>query len=109
MKATVGLSLFLMAFSLNGWAQPIDYDKRNKHIFCSSHLAIVSEMIDEQADEFQALAYLSRMHRDEARTLGANEKHFEDVTAYLNEVRSNNPPKWERLTARSKEVCLPNS
>lgn len=109
MKTAVGLSVFLMALSLNSWAQEIDYDKRNTHIFCASHLAVISESLDEKGDESQALAYLSGMHRDEARKLGATKKHFEDVASYLKTVRSNNKQKWVRLSSRSKKICLPNS
>jgi ABC-type sulfate transport system substrate-binding protein len=109
MKTAVGLSVFLMAFSLNSRAQEIDYDKRNTHIFCSSHLAVISESFDEKGKEYQALAYLSNMHRDEGRKLGATKKHFEDVAGYLKQVRNNSKQKWERLSVQSKKVCLPNS
>ncbi|PHQ24375.1 hypothetical protein CLH62_15820 [Marinobacter guineae] len=109
MKTAVGLSVFLMAFSLISGAQEIDYKKRNTHIFCSSHLAVISESLDEKGDEYQALAFLSKMHRDEGRKLGATQKHFEDVAGYLKKVRSNNKQKWDRLSSRSKKVCLPNS
>lgn len=109
MKKTVGLSIFLAVFSINSWAQESDYDKRNAHIFCSSHLAIVSESLNEQKDQRQALASLSRMHRNAARTLGATRQHFDDVAGYLKNVRSDDEAKWNILSAQSRKVCLSKS
>lgn len=109
MKRTVCLSIFLAVFSLNAWSQEIDYDKRNMHIFCASHLAIVSDSLAEGGDQSKALVFMSGVHGDEARKLGATEKHFSDVTGYLKEVRNSNQQKWNRLSSRSKEVCLPDS
>lgn len=109
MKTAIGLAVFLVAFSLNSQAQEIDYNKRNKHIFCASQLAVVSETLDESADQREALLYLSGMHRDEARKLGATKQHFQDVFNYLENIRISNKPKWQELSAQSKRVCLPNS
>jgi len=109
MKTAIALSVFLAAFSLNGWAQEIDTDKRNAHIFCSSHLALIGESLDEKGDEYQALTYLSGMHRKEAKGLGATEKHFADVAGYLKQVRDNDKQKWNRLSAQSKKICLAGS
>ncbi|MBW4935918.1 hypothetical protein [Marinobacter sp. F4206] len=109
MKKVAGLAAVLALVSLNGWSEEIDYDKRNMHIFCASHLSMISEMLDENGDQQQALTMLSNRHRKEARKLGATETHFEDVSAYLRKTRNNNEPKWNRLTSQSKRVCLPNS
>ncbi len=109
MKKAVGLSIFLVAFSITARAQEIDYDARNRYIFCASHLAVVSEALNEKGDERQALMYLSGMHRDSARRMGATKQHFADVTGYLKKVRSNNEQKWNKLSAQSKRVCLPSS
>jgi hypothetical protein len=109
MKAALGLTLFLAAFSLNSWSQEIDYDKRNMHIFCASHLTLMSESIDDNGKQRQALAYLSGMHRDEARQLGANQKHFDDVAGYLKKTRNNNKQKWKQLSFQSRQVCLPDT
>lgn len=109
MKTTASLSALLILFSAASWAQEIDYDKRNTHIFCSSHLAVVSESLEEEGNERQALASLSRMHRNAGRTLGATENHFDDVAGYLEKVRRDDQQKWNSLTAQSRKVCLPKS
>lgn len=109
MKAAISLSAFLILFSLAGWAQESEYDKRNTHIFCSSHLAVVSESLDEEGDQRQALASLARMHRDAGRALGATKQHFDDVVGYLKTVRSDDEAKWGILSAQSRKVCLPKS
>ncbi|MBW0149016.1 hypothetical protein [Marinobacter arenosus] len=109
MKRAAGLATILVFISLNGWSEEIDYDKRNMHIFCASHLSMISEMLDDNADQQQALAMLSSRHRTEARKLGATQTHFEDVSDYLYKTRNNNEPKWNRLTSQSKRVCLPDS
>ena len=109
MKKTVLVSTFLVVFSLNGWAQEVDYDKRNMHIFCASHLALLGELLPEKGDDYKALVFLSDTHGDEARKMGATDTHFSDVTRYLRNVRNNNKAKWERLTSRSRAVCLPGS
>ncbi|MDL0432590.1 hypothetical protein QPM17_15720 [Marinobacter sp. TBZ242] len=109
MKKALFFSALLAASSLNVWAQEMDYDKRNLHIFCASHLAILSELLPEKGKDYKALVFMSDTHGDEARKMGATEKHFSDVTSYLNKVRNNNKGKWSRLSSRSREVCLPNS
>lgn len=109
MKRTVCLSVFLVAFSLNGWSQEIDYDKRNTHIFCASHLAVMSDSLTEGGDQYKALMFMSGVHGDEAKKMGATEKHFSDVAGYLRKVRNNNKQKWDRLSSRSKEICFPRS
>lgn len=109
MKTAASLSAFLMLFSSASWAQGTDYDKRNTHIFCSSHLAVVIEALDEEGEGYQALASLSRMHRDAGRTLGATKEHFDEVAGYLKKVRSDDQQKWNSLSAQSKRVCLPKS
>ncbi|EDM46793.1 hypothetical protein [Marinobacter algicola] len=109
MKPTLCVFAFLAAFSLNSWAQEVDYDKRNMHIFCASHLAVISDTLDEQKDEYKALTFMSGVHRDEAREMGATEKHFDDVVAYLKKARKNNKPKWNKLTSQSRNVCFPQS
>lgn len=109
MNKALGLSVILVLFSLNGWAQDSDYDKRNTHIFCSSHLAVISGSLNEQKDQRQALASLSRMHRSAAKTLGATKQHFDDVAGYLKNVRSDDDAKWNMLSAQSRKVCLPKS
>lgn len=108
MKSALGLTVLLATLSLNSWSQEIDYDKRNMHIFCASHLTLMSELIDDSKEQRQALAYLSGMHRDEAQQLGANQKHFDDVTAYLTKTRNKNEQKWQQLSYQSRQVCLPN-
>lgn len=109
MKKAVGLSVFLVVFSANGWAQESDINKRNTHIFCSSHLALVGESLDEEEDQRQALSTLSRMHREAARELGATKEHFDDVAGYLKTVRSDDEAKWSILSAQSRDICLPGS
>lgn len=109
MKVAIGLSLCLFAVNAAGQAQTIDYDKRNMHIFCSSHLALLSESLEPEGDGYQALTYLAGIHRNAARQLKAEPKHFTDVTRYLNHVRSNDPQKWDALSAQSERVCLPDS
>ncbi|MBW7472612.1 hypothetical protein [Marinobacter sp. F4218] len=109
MKKAAGLAACLALVSLNGWSGEIDYDKRNMHIFCASHLSLISESLDDNGDQQQALMMLSNRHRKEARKLGATRQHFDDVGGYLNKVRRNHEQKWSRLTAQSKRVCLPNS
>lgn len=109
MKPTIGVTVFLAAFSLNSWAQEVDYDKRNMHIFCASHLAVISDTLDEQNDEYKALTFMSGAHRDEARGMGATEKHFDDVVNYLKKTRNSNKQKWNRLTSQSRNVCFPRS
>lgn len=109
MKPIVCFSVFLAVFSVNSWSQEIDYDKRNTHIFCASHLAVMSESLTEGGDQYKALMFMSGVHGDEAKKMGATEKHFADVTGYLNKVRNNNKQKWSRLSSRSKEVCFPQS
>lgn len=109
MKTAAGLAAFLALFSVNSWAQEFDYDKRNAHIFCAAHLSVLGDSLDEKGDQYQALAYLSDMHRDKARMLGATPKHFGDVAEYLKEVRNNDKQKWKSLSSQSERVCLPGS
>lgn len=109
MKKTLLVSVFLSLFSLNGWAQEVDYDKRNLHIFCASHLAILGDSLTEKGDDYKALVFLSDKHGDEARKMGATDEHFSDVASYLKTVRNNNKGKWDRLTSRSRDVCFPSS
>ncbi|MCL7945323.1 hypothetical protein [Marinobacter sp. ATCH36] len=109
MKRTLLVSIFLAVVSFNAWAEEVDYDKRNLHIFCASHLALLSDSLTEKGDDYKALMFMSDTHGDEARKMGANDTHFSDVTGYLQKVRNNNKGKWSRLTSRSKEVCLPKS
>jgi hypothetical protein len=109
MKTIFYVSAFLLAFSLNGQAQEVDYDKRNTHIFCSSHLAVVGAVLEEGSDERRAVDQLSGLHQQEARKLGATDKDFDDVASYLRTLRVNNGQKWDRLSAQSKKVCWPNS
>ena len=109
MKPTLCVFVVLTVFSLNGWAQEVDYDKRNLHIFCASHLKMLSGTLDEGGDEYKALMFMSGVHRDEATGMGATEKHFGDVTTYLKKVRNTSKPKWSSLTSRSKELCFPQS
>lgn len=106
MKTLAGLTLILASVSFSSWAEQIDFNKRNAHIFCASHLAVVSESVEKDSDEYQALRYLSGMHRKEAQTMGATRKHFFDVIRYLEEIRDSNKDKWQSLSARSQEVCL---
>tara|TARA_R110002049_G_scaffold249523_2_gene423910 strand:+ start:518 stop:847 length:330 start_codon:yes stop_codon:yes gene_type:complete len=109
MKPTLCVFVVLTVFSLNGWAQEVDYDKRNLHIFCASHLKMLSGTLDEGGDEYKALMFMSGVHRDEAIGMGATEKHFSDVNTYLKKVRNTSKPKWSSLTSRSKELCFPQS
>ena len=109
MKAAFCLSLCLLAFNAAGQGQTIDYDQRNLHIFCASHLAIARESLDRNSDEYQALTYLSGMHQTSARQLLAEPRHFSDVTEYLKKVRDTDPQKWEALSDQSKRVCLPDA
>lgn len=109
MKAAATLSALLILFSPAGWAQDTDYDKRKMHVFCSSHLAMVIETLDEEGALYQTLAALSRMHRDAGRTLGATKEHFDQVTGSLKTIRSDDQQKWNSLTAAGKRVCLPKS
>lgn len=109
MKKTFLISMLMAAVSFNAWAQEVDYDKRNLHIFCASHLALLSDSLTEKGDDYKALVFLSDTHGEEARKMGATETHFSDVTRYLKTVRNSNQGKWSRLSSRSKEVCLPNS
>lgn len=109
MKPTLCVFVVLTVFSLNGWAQEVDYDKRNLHIFCASHLKLLSGTIDDCGDEYKALMFMSDVHRDEATGMGATEKHFSDVNTYLKKVRNTSKPKWSSLTSRSKELCFPQS
>lgn len=109
MKPIVFVSVLLAVFSVNSWSQEIDYDKRNMHIFCASHLAVISDSLTEGGDQYKALMFMSGVHGDEAKKMGATEKHFTDVTGYLKKVRKNNKQKWSRLSSRSKEVCFPQS
>ncbi len=109
MKKTLLVSMLLAMVSFNAWAQKVDYDKRNLHIFCASHLALLSDSLTEKGDDYKALMFMSDIHRDEARKMGATETHFSDVTGYLKTVRNSNQGKWSRLSSRSREVCLPNS
>lgn len=108
MKPTIYVAVFLAAYSLNSWSQEIDYDKRNLHIFCASHLKLLSGTLEE-GDEYKALTFMSGVHRDEATGMGATEKHFSDVNTYLKKVRNTSKPKWSSLTSRSKELCFPQS
>lgn len=108
MKTAIGLAFLVSTLSLNGWAEEIDYDKRNMHIFCTAHLTIMSESLDVASEQSDALAYLSGMHRDEAGKLGATEQHFEDVSGYLEKTRRDNQQKWKQLSYQSKQVCLPD-
>ena len=109
MKPTLCVFVVLTVFSLNGWAQEVDYDKRNLHIFCASHLKMLSGTIDDGGDEYKALMFMSGVHRDEAIGMGATEKHFSDVNTYLKKVRNTSKPKWSSLTSRSKKLCFPRS
>lgn len=109
MKTAVCLSALLLTFSLSGQAQEVDYNKRNTHIFCASHLTVVSDLLEEEGQERQALSHLSGIHREEARKMGATQKDFNDVAGYLKKVRTNNGQKWNRLSAQSKNVCFPKS
>ncbi|HKK57444.1 hypothetical protein [Marinobacter sp.] len=109
MKTAASLAALLILFSPASWAQDTDYDKRNTHIFCSSHLALVIDSLDEEGRGYQALASLSRMHRDAGRTLGATKEHFDQVAGYLEKVRNDDQQKWNSLSAQSKRVCLPKS
>ncbi|WP_288352966.1 hypothetical protein [uncultured Marinobacter sp.] len=111
MKPTLCTSVFLVALSFNSWAwaQEVDYDKRNLHIFCASHLKLLSGTLDDGGDEYKALMFMSGVHRDEATGMGATEKHFTDVDTYLKKVRNTSKPKWSSLTSRSKELCFPQS
>lgn len=106
MKTLAGLTLILATFSTGSWAEPVDFNKRNAHIFCSSHLAVISESADKGSEEYQALRYLSGMHRKEAQAMGATRKHFLDVIRYLEQVRDSDTEKWRSLSARSQEVCI---
>ena len=108
-SASVIPAVILALFSVNSWAQESDINKRNTHIFCSSHLAIVGESLDKDGDQRQALATLSRMHREVGRELGATEKHFQDVVGYLKTVRNEDEAKWSILSAQSRDICLPGS
>ncbi len=111
MKPTLCTSVFLVALSFNSWslAQEVDYDTRNLHIFCASHLKLLSGTIDDGGDEYKALMFMSGVQRDEATRMGATEKHFTDVDTYLKKVRNTSKPKWSSLTSRSKELCFPQS
>lgn len=109
MKSILFVSICLATFSLNAWSQEVDYNKRNMHIFCASHLAFLSNLLPEQGDEYDALVFMSDTHGDRAREMGATETHFDDVTDYLKQVRNTNKGKWSRLSSRSKEVCFPSS
>ena len=109
MKPTLCVFVVLTVFSLNSWSQEVDYDKRNLHIFCASHLKMLSGTLGEGGDEYKALMFMSGVHRDEATGMGATEKHFGDVTTYLKKVRNTSKPKWSSLTSRSKELCFPQS
>ncbi|MEP1214039.1 MAG: hypothetical protein ABJM11_09465 [Marinobacter sp.] len=109
MKKTFLVSMSLAVLSLNAWAQDIDYDKRNLHIFCASHLALLSGSLTEKDDGYKALVFMSDTHGDEARKLGATDEHFAEVSRYLKTVRNNSKGKWDRLTSRSRDVCLPGS
>lgn len=106
MKKLASLTLILATYSLNGWADQVDFNKRNAHIFCASHLAVMSESADEGSEEYQALRYLSGMHRKEAKAMGATRQHFLDVIRYLEQVRDSEKNKWQSLSTRSQEVCL---
>lgn len=106
MKTLAGLTLILATFSTGSWAEPVDLNKRNAHIFCSSHLAVISESEDKGSEEYEALHYLSGMHRKEAQAMGASQKHFFDVIRYLEQVRDSDKEKWRSLSARSQEVCI---
>ncbi|MDK8465157.1 hypothetical protein [Marinobacter sp. SS13-12] len=109
MKKTFLVLMLMVAASANASAQEVDYDKRNLHIFCASHLALLSDSLTEEGDVYKALVFMSDTHGDEARKMGATETHFSDVTRYLKTVRNNNKGKWDRLTSRSRDVCLPGS
>ena len=109
MKSTLCVFVVLAVFSLNSWSQEIDYDKRNLHIFCASHLKLLSGTLDDGGDEYKALMFMSGVHRDEATGMGATEKHFTDVDTYLKKVRNTSKPKWSSLTSRSRELCFPQS
>jgi hypothetical protein len=109
MKPTLCVFVVLAVFSLNSWSQKIDYDKRNLHIFCASHLKLLSGTLDDGGDEYKALMFMSGVHRDEATGMGATEKHFTDVDTYLKKVRNTSKPKWSSLTSRSRELCFPQS
>ena len=108
MKRVTSLTLILVFYSLSGWAQQVDFNKRNAHIFCASHLAVSSESAEQDSEEYQALRYLSGMHRKEAEAMGATRKHFFDVIRYLEQVRDSDKNKWQSLSVRSQEVCLNN-
>ncbi|SNB57032.1 hypothetical protein SAMN04487880_1920 [Marinobacter sp. es.042] len=106
MKILASLTVILATYSLGGWADQVDFNKRNAHIFCASHLAVISESADQGSQEYQALRYLSGMHRKEAKAMGATRKHFSDVIRYLENVRDSDKTKWQSLSTRSQEVCL---
>jgi hypothetical protein len=109
MKTAIRLTVLLSALSLNSWAQDIDFDKRNLHIFCTAHLTLMSESPDVEGEQQDALAFLADRHRDEAGQMGATQKHFDDVSDYLKNTRQGNQQKWNQLSYRSKEVCLPGA
>ncbi|KPP97584.1 hypothetical protein [Marinobacter sp. HL-58] len=109
MKNPVLVTMLLAALSFSASAQDVDYDKRNMHIFCASHLTLLSDSLTEKGEEYKALVFISDAHGDEARKMGATDKQFSDVNKYLKTVRSSNKGKWSRLTSRSREVCFPES
>ncbi|MFN2361841.1 MAG: hypothetical protein ABR522_12280 [Marinobacter sp.] len=109
MKNPVPVLMLLATLSFSASAQDVDYDKRNMHIFCASHLALLSESLTEKGDDYEALVFMSDAHGDEAKKMGATDKQFSEVNSYLQTVRNSNKGKWSRLTSRSREVCFPGS
>lgn len=105
----LSVAIVLVAFSLSAAAQEGGYDKRNLHIFCASHLALLSDSLSGKGDDYKALKFMSDTHEEQAKKLGATEKQLSDVDGYLKTVRNSNKGKWSRLTSRSREVCFPGS
>jgi len=109
MKTAIALTVLLSTLSLNSWAQDTDFNKRNLHIFCTAHLTLMSESLGGDGEQQDALAFLSDRHRNEATQMGATQKHLDDVSGYLENTRRDNQQKWNQLSYRSREVCLPDT
>jgi hypothetical protein len=95
------------SLSIKALAEEVDFEERNRHIFCSSHLGLMSRFLDEGSTEYQGLAFMARVHGDRARELGATRKHFEDVMMYLKDVFNNDKEGWETFSNQSERLCLP--
>jgi len=98
------LSIF---FSIDSFAEEVNFEERNRRIFCSSHLALISTFLEQGSTEYQGLVFMARVHGDKARELGATRKHFEDVMMYLKDVFNNDKEGWEALSKQSQRLCLP--